>query len=206
MIYEKLTTLPDWSVVKEATLIQDDAGGGRSSYFSRSGMFVLNRLSLIRADSNLIDACSGGYHYGFVALKNDLLLMIPSFLYKDKPTNRSNGIIGHVSGMTSDEMENNHSTITTISDSFGAFGWMGVVLTGLLAIPIAVVVYESMFDLRRPWGTLTLGLFCATLPETDLGSLAALIIRTPVELVLLSLLVGTIVRVVTRKGEKRIAS
>ncbi len=97
MVFSQLTVMPDWAVVKEASQSAQDAGGGRSSYFSRPGTFVLSRLSLIRADSNLIYACSSGYHYGFVALKNDLLLMVPSFLYKDKPTDRSNGIIGHVS-------------------------------------------------------------------------------------------------------------
>jgi hypothetical protein len=203
MVFNQLTEMPAWAVVKEASQSAQDAGGGRSSYYDRPGTFVLSRLSLIRADSNLIYACSGGYHYGFVALKNDLLMMIPAFLYKDKPTTPSTGIIGHVSGMTSDEMDNNFSTVTAVGDSFGAFGWMGVVLTGLIAFPTAFVVYESMFDMSRPWGTVALAIFCARLPGAILGSLAALTIRGSIELVLLSYVVGGFVRMIPTKGKSR---
>lgn len=202
MFFHQLTTLPDWSVVEGASQSAQDAGGGGYSYFNRPGTFVLSRLSLIRTDSNLIYACSGGYHYGFVALKNDLLLLVPNFIYKDKPTVRSGGFIGHVSGMTSDEMDNNHTTTTAIADSFGAFGWLGVMLAGFLAFPIAIVVYESMFDIRRPWGILALGVFCTGLPESDLGSLAELTIRMSTLLFLLSLLLGTIVRAIPSKGDR----
>ena len=199
-IYNSIVSMPDWTVVKESSQEAEDAGEGRSNYFSRPGTFVLSRLSLIRKDSNLISACSGGYHYGFIALKADLLLLIPNFLYRDKPTIRSNGFIGHVSGMTADDMDINHTTTTAIGDSFGAFGWMGVVLTGLLAFPTAIVVYESMFDLRGPWGTVTLGILCSSLPESNLGSLAGLTLRMPIDLLLLSLFLWTIVRFLPSKG------
>lgn len=202
MIFHQLTTLPDWTTVGNASQSAQEAGGGRYSYFSRPGTFVLSRLSLIRPDSDLINACSGGYHYGFAALKNDLLLMIPNILYKDKPTFSSGGIIGHVSGLTSDEMDTNHATVTAVGDSFGAFGWFGVVLTGLLAFPTTIVVYESLFDMSRPWGTVALGVFCTKLPGAPLGYLATMVFRDSVELVLLSYIIGGLVRMIPTKDSK----
>jgi len=63
--------LPDWSVVKEPSSAGVDSGS-REEYFELPGTFVLSRLSAIRADSNMINACAGGYHYGFTALKMDV--------------------------------------------------------------------------------------------------------------------------------------
>ncbi len=45
-----------------------------------------------------------------------------------------------------------------------------------------------------------------TFRKRTLGSLAALAFRTPIELLLLSLLLGTIVRVIPSRGDRGIAT
>lgn len=201
-IYEALNLVvnrPSWAVIAEAS-----AGGAesfsREEYFERPGTFVLSRVSAIRADSNMISACSAGYHYGFAALKIDILHNVPHFLYKDKPEQDSAAFTGRVTGTNADWVENRESMITAISDSFGAFGWLGVVIVGTFAFPACFIVYESMFDIRRPWGIVAVGGFCTSFAEISTGGLVSALFRTPIAIVMLSYLVGVIVRMTPVRG------
>jgi len=202
VVWRQLTTMPDWTTVAQASAEAEGSGSGRSSYFNRPGTLILSRLSLIRTDSNLISACSTGYHYRFAAVKNDLLMLIPHFIYKDKPTVSSVGLLGHIAGVTGDDADTTFATITMVADGYGAFGWLGVISTGLFALPFVIIVYESIFDMRRPWGTVALGVFAVALPGANLGRLVGLTLRTTVELVLLSYIVGAVLRVVPIKAER----
>ena len=200
-ILRELAAIPDWSTVTAASAEANEGNEGRARYYERSGTFVLSRVSMIRVDSNLISACSGGYHYGFAALKNDLMIQIPHFIYKNKPETNSAGDIGRVTGLNPDDAENTYGSISAISDSYGAFGWWGVVLVALFAVPAVVIIYESMFDISRPWGTVALGLLCTVGWGMSMGAMAGLAIRTPVELLFLSYLIGGIVRMIPSKGD-----
>ncbi len=202
-VFHLLTTPTDWTTIAAATKGAEGVAEGRTNYFSRPGTYVLSRLSLIRVDSNMISTCSGGYHYGFQGVKIDVLMMIPHFLYKDKPTSNSAGIIGHVTGIASDEIENNYSSMSPIGDSYGAFGLMGVVLVGLFVFPTLFIVYESIFDIRRPWGIVALGILGSRFGQAvTLGSVLTLLIRQPIELLLLSYLIGILVRVIPTRGSR----
>jgi hypothetical protein len=202
--YNLVRTLPDWSVVKQASSAGVEAGS-REGYYRRPGTFVLNRLSLIRADSNMINACENGFHYGFTALKIDVLHDLPRFVYKNKPETNSEAYTGRVTGLNPDEVENGGFLITMISDSYGAFGWLGVTVVSLLVIPAILILYESMFDIRRPWGIVAAGGFCFGFRETDMGKLLELVLRVPIAILLLSYIVGGIVRMIPVKGDEEIA-
>jgi hypothetical protein len=106
-----------------------------------------------------------------------------------------------VTGLNPDDAENTYGSISAISDSYGAFGWWGVVLVALFAVPAVVIIYESMFDISRPWGTVALGLLCTVGWGMSMGAMAGLAIRTPVELLFLSYLIGGIVRMIPSKGD-----
>jgi len=56
---------------------------------------------------------------------------------------------GRVTGVNADWVDNEEVMITAISDSFGAFGWLGVVVVGG-GVPGLFRLYESLFDLRKP--------------------------------------------------------
>ena len=92
--------------------------------------------------------------------------------------------------------------ITAVSDSFGAFGWIGVVVVGMIAFPASFIIYESMFDIRRPWGIVAIGGFCLTFSQVNMGGLFNSSIRTPIAIVLLSYLVGIILRMIPVQGAK----
>jgi hypothetical protein len=156
---------------------------------------------MIRPDSNLINACAGGYHYGFMALKTDLLIQIPHFLYKNKPETSSSGDLGRVAGTNSDEAENTYGSFTAISDSYGAFGLWGVIIVAMFGYPAVIIIYESIFDIRRPWGTVAMGTLCSVGWGMNVGGLSGMAIRTPIEIILLSYMIGGIIRMIPSKGD-----
>ena len=59
-----------------------------------------------------------------------------------------------------------------------------------------------MFDIRRPWGIVAAGGFCFVFREADLGKLLGLILRAPIGILLLSYVVGGIVRMIPIKGDE----
>lgn len=185
---------------------QGSQGGNavRQDYYSRPGTYVLSRLSLIRADSSLIETCSHGFHYGFASAKIGLLQSIPSFLYKNKQrdTTAANYLAGVVEG--GDNPNHLSPTFSAVADSYGAFGWFGVVFAPLFLFPMAFIVYESVFDFSRPWGTVALGVLLVSFSETSFTGLLLLILRTPISLILLSYLVVGLVKMVPTRGEKAI--
>ena len=194
-------TVPNWTVVSAASSAGVQSGS-REEYFERPGTFVLSRLSAIRADSNMIDACADGFHYGFTALKIDTLRNLPRFILKDKPDTDGASYTGRVTGINSDEVENGEFLITAVSDSYGAFGWLGVVVVSLLGFPTAFIIYESMFDIRRPWGIVAAGSFCFQFAQASTSGLIALAVRAPILILVLSYVVGVIVRMIPVKGDE----
>lgn len=196
-----IRTLPSWETVRQVS--QGGAQtGSREEYYDRPGTFVLSRLSAIRADSNMINATSTGFHYGFTALKIDALHSLPHFLYKDKPQEDSAGYLGRVTGVNPDVVENGETVITAISDSYGAFGWLGVVIVGGLVFPGCFVLYESLFDMRKPWGVVALGGFAFGLAEASMGSMVELLTRAPLILIALSYTVGGLMSMIPVKGDR----
>ena len=197
---ELIRTLPAWSVVQEASLGGVESGS-REEYYQRPGTFVLSRLSAIRADSNMINACANGFHYGFTALKIDFRHNLPRFLDRNKPDYDGASFTGRVTGINGDEIENGEFVLTAISDSFGAFGWLGVVIVGLIGFPTVFIVYESMFDIHKPWGIVATGAFCFSFAEVSMGGMLGLLIRAPASIVILSYAVGVVIRMIPVKGD-----
>jgi hypothetical protein len=200
-IIHGLLTIPDWKVVTSASEEANVMDEGRGQYYNHTGTFDLGRVSMIRTDSNLISACSSGYHYGFEALKIDLLMQIPHFIYNSKPEASSAAFLGRVAGIGSDE-QNLYPSYSAISDSYGAYGWWGVALAAMVGFPLLFIIYESIFDMSRPWGTVALGVLCSRGWGMSIGGLSGMAIRTPIEIILLSYLLGGIVRMIPSRGDK----
>lgn len=193
-----------WSQVRAAAaaapLLNNDEG---ADYYELPGTKVLSRLSEIRMDSNLIDACSN-YHYGFQAIKIDLLEDIPRFLDKKKPDYDSSDFLGRVAGVTGDLAVHSQPAFTMVSDSFGAFSWFGVVTIPLVVLPFTFRLYESMFDISRPWGTVALLTCIMLMAEGGVGRLVAvLMLRMPIYLLLASWTVGFLTSIIPTQGESR---
>lgn len=194
-------TMPSLAVVRQFS--RGGAGSGsREEYYDRPGTFELSRISAIRADSNMISATSTGFHYGFTALKIDALHNVPHFLYPDKPEEDSAGYLGRVTGVNADWVTNQEAMITSIGDSYGAFGWLGVVVVGGLVYPFCFVLYESLFDLRKPWGVVALGGFAYSIWGASLGSMLLILTRTPLTLIAFSYVVGGVISMIPVKGTK----
>jgi hypothetical protein len=199
--YNLIRSMPDWSVVSEASRsgVESDS---REEYYERPGTFVLSRLSVIRADSNMISACANGFHYGFTALKDDVLRNLPRFIAKNKPETDGSSYTGRVTGINPDDVENGEFLITAISDSYGAFGWVGVIVVSLIVFPVIFILYESMFDMGKPWGIVAAGGFCFVFVEADMGKLLGITLRAPIAILLLSYLLGAVVRMIPVRGDE----
>jgi hypothetical protein len=76
---------------------------------------------------------------------------------------------------------------------------------GLFAFPAIFIIYESMFDMRRPWGIVAMGILVSTGVGASMGNLAGLALRTPIEILLVSYLVVGIVRMIPNKGDQYVA-
>ena len=198
-----IRTRPSWEVIRQLST-GGSQSGSREEYYDRPGTFELSRISAIRADSNMINATSTGFHYGFTALKIDVLHSVPHFLYPDKPQEDSDWYLGRVTGVNTDNVENGEVMITAISDSYGAFGWLGVVVVGGLVFPGCFVLYESLFDLKRPWGVVALSSFAYSLTEISMGGMVQVLTRAPLAIVALSYVVGAIVSMIPVKGDQGI--
>ncbi|MGA7521774.1 MAG: hypothetical protein WBW84_04795 [Acidobacteriaceae bacterium] len=192
-----------WSSIVNSLAEKELGGAGLVNYFDQSWALTLNRFALIGPDSTLIDACSQNYHYGFTSIEMDFLTGAPRFLVKNKPDYGSQPFLGHLDGQESDEILTSHSTITAISDSFGAFGFLGVMVFAFFIPPLIFVVYESIFDMRRPWGTVAAVLLLISFTEGSMGDqIVTTMIRQPIYLVVISLGAGWMFRTISAGGDR----
>jgi len=203
MSFQLLATYHDPGELRDSAMQVFESAAAREQYFSRPGTYIISRLSLIRADSNIVSACSGGFHYGFEGIRIDLLQSIPTFLYKAKPR-YTNGqdYIGHVIGMSSDAETNSYPQESAVGDSYGAFGWAGVILFPLFCFPCVFIVYESIFNIDRPWGIVAFGSCLLTFGELMVGRFVPLVVRTPIYLIALSYVIGTVANMIPVRGDR----
>lgn len=192
-----------WSAIRtaiSATTVQNERAG---SYFSRPGTETLNRFALIAPDSALINACSTGFHYGFKSVKMDVLSQVPHFLFKDKPDFGSDAYLGQIDGLEHADIEGTtFSTITSVADAYGAFGWLSAILFPMVGMPFVLVVFESMFDISRPWGTVAAVTLAFEFGAMTMGSNIVLMTKTPLQLILVSWVLGGIVRYIPVRGDR----
>jgi hypothetical protein len=195
-------TNANWGQIRSAEAAAPLLGADEGAdYYNIPGTYVLGRLSEIRMDSNLIAACAT-YHYGFQSIRIDLLADIPRFIDKNKPDYGSADFLGRVSGVTGDLSTHAEPAFSMVSDSFGAFSWLGVVVIPLIVLPLTFCLYESMFDMSRPWGTVALVSCIILMPEGGVGRLVAtMLIRLPIYLFLASRSVGLITSLIPIRGD-----
>ena len=175
----------------------------REQYFSRPGTFTLSRLSLIRPDSTLIDACSNGYRYGLAQVKEEIEREAPSFLVKHKYLPHENNYIANVSGLG--ENTSSQPIFTVIADSYGAFGWLGVTLAALVGFPAVFVLYDNMFDISRPWGTVALGAALVFFGEMSLSRFIVILIREPILIIGFSYVIAFLMGFMPAVSDRRVS-
>jgi hypothetical protein len=196
-----------WLMITSTVGEQALAAPGTVNYFRTPGAVTLNRFALIGPDSTLINACATGFHYGFTALKLDVLSQIPRPLYPNKPAIGSGGYLGHLDGQESDALETTNSTITPISDSYGAFSWVGVILFSFLVMPTIFVVYESIFDIRRPWGTVATLMLGFGIAAGSMGNtITDVLIKNPIYILVISWCATWIVKMIPVMGDRAVRS
>ncbi len=190
-----LTAPSQWESIRETVLSetsQSSENGGQ--YFSRAGTVTLNRFALIAEDDALINVCSRGFHYGLPVVESDFVSGFPHFLRRGAAV-PIEGVWyrASIAGLQSSDEDNVFITMTGIADSYGAFGWVSVIFFPLLIIPAVFVVYDSMFDLTRPWGTVAVATVIFGIIVGSIGGMiSTVLIMTPVYLLAISWFIGWI--------------
>jgi hypothetical protein len=135
-------------------------------------------------------------------MKQDFLLAVPRFLYKDKPEFGSADLLAQVAGVGVDASFTPLISFSMIADSFGAFGWLGVIVVGLVLLPVSFVIFDSVFDVSRPWGTVAVPTLMMGLSEAAVGRvLISLVLRGVASIILLSYVVGFLTRMIPTRGD-----
>jgi hypothetical protein len=195
-----------WATIGHDVAESDLENSGVVNYFPTPGAVTVNRLVMIGKDSTLINACSSGFHYGFTTLKMDFATQMPRFLYPNKPDIGPNGYLGHLDGQESDLVESTASTITPIADSYGSFSWIGVVLFPLLVVPAIFVIYESIFDVGRPWGTVATMMLALGIWVGSMGSqIGDAMIRTPIYILIISRCAAWLVGTIPKNADRAVS-
>jgi hypothetical protein len=198
----------EWSTIKYQVGSQAVNNTYAVNYFSSPGAVTLNRFALIGPDSTLIDACATGFHYAFTSLKLDLLSEIPRVLYHNKPEAGSGQFLGQLDGQEEGfQGTTTYTTITTIADSYGSFSWLGVIVFAFFALPAVFVVYESMFDMQKPWGTVATLYLLLGLTEGSMGQFMVNgMIKDPLYVLVLSWGADWIVRMIPATGDRYVTT
>lgn len=171
-----------------------------SAYFTGAGD-LLNRLVLIETDSGVISACSH-YHWGLATISLDLQDNIPHFIEPNKPDVDATWFRASVAREQSSQQESHFVTTSIISDAWGAFGWLGVIGVPLVLVPWLFVLYDSIFDMTRPWGTVAVMALLFQVGAGGVGKLLfSLMIVMPLSMLLISWFTGWIVRYIPLSGD-----
>jgi hypothetical protein len=133
---------------------------------------------------------------------------IPRVLYRDKPDAGSGQFLGQLDGQEAGwEGATTNSTITNIADSYGGFGWPGVTVFAFFVLPGVFVVYESMFDMRNPWGTVAAVSLLIGLTEGSMGQvLIDVMIKNTIYILALSWGANWIVRMIPATGDRYVTT
>jgi hypothetical protein len=205
-VWSVLELMRNPSVLSAAWASASSGGlnGVETNYYNNPSLYSLSRLSEIRNDSNLIVSCANGSHYGLAAIKIDLSRMVPSFLNKNKERYGGENYLGHIAGATADEDDITQIEFSAAADSYGGFGWFGVVLFPFFCLPLVYIVNESIFgDLSQPWSTVGLGTTFLLFGGMNMGRFFILTLRNPVYIVLLSYLVMGITKAATYREDDK---
>lgn len=176
-------------------------GDDRFDYYNGTVSDVINRFALVRPDSDLINACVGGYRYGWATIRNDFFYALPHFLYHNKPENDSSAITGHTAGLNGEWEATAETAFSSIADSYAGFGVLGLVLFGLFGLPLFLLVCRSAFDITKPWGLVALGGAIANFGEWLVGRTLINAVEFPLMLFGISWVVGTLALLVPTRGD-----
>lgn len=175
-----------------------------TQYFSEDGVSILNRVVLIPEDDGIINACAH-WHWGLETFRIDILDGIPHFILPHKPDRDATWFRASVGGLQSSYGKSSAITSSTISDAWGAFGWPSLIGVGLVFMPWLYVIYDSIFDMRRPWGTVAVVTLAMTGISGGVGKmLMDFMLQLPIYILLISWFIGWITRHIPMTGDSSI--
>lgn len=184
--------------------LSNEEGMSRESYFENTHVAMLNRLALIRVDSNLISVCADGYHYGWTTMAIEAVLHTPYFLNRSKSAAHkdSSYFTGPLTGIDSGESEGSgEAVLSPIADAFGSFSWLGIFLFGAAGGSFLLTCASKIYDTSKVWGTLAAAGMMANAGEGSMGGFIFGMIRIFVMVFIMSVFFYWIVTHIPARGE-----
>ncbi len=186
--------------VVESHQLRNAAFGG--AYFSKAGTVTLNRLELIAPDDAVINA-TAHHHWGLTTINLDIQENIPHLIEPNKPDRDGIWYRASVAGLQSSYEPSSYVTTSLIADAWGSFGWAGVIAIPVLLTPWLFILYQSMFDMSRPWGTVVTLDIAMKIATFSIGqTLVGVLVVIPITILLVSWFMGWIARNIPLSGDK----
>jgi hypothetical protein len=144
---------------------------GISGYFN-AGYGLLDRLSIISADDQLISFSAAGHYDGYYPVIMGYENWIPHFLDPNKPSVPTGNFYSHEMGTISDDDTTTGISYSPAAEAFHLGGWMGIFLMFPSVMFLLFITIDlTAGDLRvTPWGLFFVLAFSHIAPEGGVSS------------------------------------
>lgn len=171
----------DWKTQLENFNNEADA---QFQYYGKD-MGILDRFSLIEQADELVAATLATGASGWLTIEHGFKLMVPHFLYPDKPLYNSANFLGHRIGIIGEEDETTQITFGLVAESFSAFEWAGAAIIPFVLNLLFFVIYKKLVGdiFYNIWAVWLFGIFQHAFVETTIATMLNYLIRFPVLLI-----------------------
>lgn len=144
-------------------------------------MAVLDRFSLIEQVDELVAATLATGPTGWLTIEHGFKLMIPHFLYPDKPLYNSANFLGHRIGILSEGNDTTQISFGLTAEAFSAFEWVGVIIIPFILNLLFFIVYKKIVGpiFYNIWAIWLIGIFQHAFVETTIATMLSYLIRFP---------------------------
>ncbi|MBU2464635.1 MAG: hypothetical protein KKG02_02735 [Candidatus Edwardsbacteria bacterium] len=164
------------------TFIEDAAYKKQRFLYYGRDMGLLDRMSLIEQNDELIRAVGEQGFSGWHTISHGFKMLPPRLLYPDKPIYNTANYFGRKIETLSDEDFTTQISMGIIAEAYDAFGWLGVVIIPYLAMAAFILLYNTLSGTleRNLWAVFLIGIFQHNLVEATVSSITLYIFQFPI--------------------------
>jgi hypothetical protein len=153
----------------------------RFLYYGRD-MGLLDRMSLIEQNDELIRAVGEQGFSGWHTVIHGFKMLPPRLLYPDKPVYNTANYFGHKTETLGDEDFSTQISMGIIAEAYDAFGWVGVIVIPYLAMATFILLFNTLSGTleRNIWAVFLIGIFQHNLVEATVSSITLYIFQFPI--------------------------
>ncbi|MBI4726232.1 hypothetical protein HY768_03235 [candidate division TA06 bacterium] len=152
----------------------------RFLYYGRD-MGLLDRMSLIEQNDELIRAVGEQGFSGWHTVIHGFKMLPPRLLYPEKPIYNTANYFGHKIETLADEDFTTQIAMGIIAEAYDAFGWLGVIIIPYLIMAAFILLFNTLSGTmeRNIWTIFLMGIFHHNLVEATVSSITLYIFQFP---------------------------